>query len=85
MRPSTQSKCDGIAPGRLRFPASADRLLTEREVAATQNTPMQETIPYGFDLFLEPLDIREGWLYIPEIPGASNEVIPKQFEKFRIA
>ena len=26
-----------------------------------------------------------GWLYIPEIPGASNEVIPKQFEKFRIA
>jgi hypothetical protein len=31
------------------------------------------------------VDIREGWLHIPEDPGASTEFKPEQFAKLRVA
>jgi len=31
------------------------------------------------------MDIREGWLHIPETPGASTEFVPETFEKYRVA
>jgi L-alanine-DL-glutamate epimerase-like enolase superfamily enzyme len=54
-------------------------------VAATLNSPMQEYIPIAADLFLHPLDIREGYLYLSEAPGASTEFVPESFEKYRVA
>jgi L-alanine-DL-glutamate epimerase-like enolase superfamily enzyme len=68
------------------IPHTADAgVVHQHLVAATQNSPKQETVPFGEDLFVEPVDIREGWLHIPETPGASTDFIPKQFEKYRVA
>jgi L-alanine-DL-glutamate epimerase-like enolase superfamily enzyme len=69
------------------IPHTADGgLVHQHLVAATQNSPMQETVlPYGVELFLHPVDIREGWLHIPEDPGASTEFKPDQFAKLRVA
>ena len=67
-------------------PHAGDAGVVQRHlVAATQNAPMQELVPFGEDLFLEPMDIREGWLHIPETPGASTEFVPETFEKYRVA
>jgi L-fuconate dehydratase len=68
------------------IPHTADAgLVHQHLVAATQNSPKQETVPYGDELFLHPVDIREGWLHIPEDPGASTEFKPDQFAKLRVA
>lgn len=68
------------------IPHTADAgLVHQHLVAATQNSPKQECVPYGDELFLHPVDIREGWLHIPEEPGASTEFKPDQFAKLRVA
>jgi L-alanine-DL-glutamate epimerase-like enolase superfamily enzyme len=54
-------------------------------VAATQNAPMQECVPLGGRLWIDQVDIREGWLHLPETPGASTDFIPEVFEKYRVA
>jgi len=54
-------------------------------VAVTPNSPMQEYVPLGKNLFAEPVDIQEGYLTLPETPGASTSFIPELFDKYRIA
>ncbi len=68
------------------IPHTADAgLVHQHLVAATPNAPMQEHVPFGKDVFQEPVDIREGYLYLPETPGASTDFIPAMFEKYRVA
>lgn len=54
-------------------------------VAATLNSPMIEYIPVVPDVFIDPVNVREGYLYLPESPGASTDFIPEMFEKYRVA
>lgn len=54
-------------------------------VAATLNSPMQEFVPFGRNLFLEPVNVREGYLHLPETPGASTDFVPAKFEQYRVA
>ena len=54
-------------------------------VAATQNSPMQEYVPLAGKLWIDQVEIREGWLELPETPGASTDFIPEVFEKHRVA
>ena len=54
-------------------------------VAATQNSPMQEYVPLAGKLWIDQVEIREGWLQLPETPGASTDFIPEVFEKHRVA
>ncbi len=60
-------------------------LVHQHLVAATMNAPMQEFIPFAEDVFREPLNVKEGYLYLPETPGASTDFVPAAFEKYRIA
>ena len=53
--------------------------------AATQNSLMIEYVPFGEDVFLHPLDMHEGYIHLPEAPGASTDFIPAAFEKYRVA
>lgn len=54
-------------------------------VAATRNAPMLEYIPWIIDLFEDPVDVREGMLYLPERPGASTDMRPDMFVRYRVA
>ena len=68
------------------IPHTADAgLVHQHLVAATLNSPMLEHVPFGKDVFKEPVDIREGYLHLPETPGASTDFIPEMFEKYRVA
>lgn len=68
------------------IPHTADGgVVHQHLVAATLNSPMQEHVPLAANVFKEPVDIREGWLYLPETPGASTDFVPKSFEKYRVA
>lgn len=53
-------------------------------VAATQNAPMLEYIPWIRHCFVEPATVENGYYKIPERPGAGTEMIPEMFEKYRI-
>lgn len=67
------------------IPHTADAgLVHQHLVAATMNSPMLEHVPFGQDVFQEPVAIREGYLYLPETPGASTDFIPAMFEKYRV-
>jgi L-alanine-DL-glutamate epimerase-like enolase superfamily enzyme len=68
------------------IPHTADAgLVHQHLVAATMNSPMQEFIPIAKGVFREPVNVKEGYLYLPETPGASTEFVPAAFEKYRIA
>jgi L-alanine-DL-glutamate epimerase-like enolase superfamily enzyme len=54
-------------------------------VAATPISPLQEYVAVERGVFTEPVDVREGWLHIPETPGASTDFIPEAFQKYRVA
>jgi len=53
-------------------------------VAATRNAPMLEYIPWILDLFVDPVDVREGMLYLPDRPGASTEMRPEALARYRV-
>ncbi|MFB9276636.1 mandelate racemase/muconate lactonizing enzyme family protein [Cohnella cellulosilytica] len=53
-------------------------------VAATQNATMLEYIPWIRHIFVEPATVRNGYYALPEMPGASTEIIPEQFQKYRV-
>ena len=54
-------------------------------VAATRNAPMLEYIPWILELFEDPVDVREGMLYLPDRPGASTSMRADAFERYRVA
>jgi len=67
------------------IPHAADEGQVHQHLAAaTLNCPMQEVVPPGLNIFLHPLDIREGFIHLPETPGASTDIIPAMFEKYRV-
>jgi L-alanine-DL-glutamate epimerase-like enolase superfamily enzyme len=53
-------------------------------VASTQNAIMLEYIPWIRDIFVEPATVKDGFYILPQMPGASTEVIPQYFDKFRV-
>lgn len=53
-------------------------------VAATQGAFMLEYIPWIRDIFVEPATVKDGLYVLPEMPGASTEIIPRCFEEFRV-
>jgi L-alanine-DL-glutamate epimerase-like enolase superfamily enzyme len=68
------------------IPHTADAgLVHQHLVAASPNAPMQEHVPLGMNLFEHPVDIREGYLHLPEDPGASTDFNPKLFGQYRVA
>ncbi|TLS48697.1 mandelate racemase/muconate lactonizing enzyme family protein [Paenibacillus antri] len=52
--------------------------------AATPNAIMLEYIPWIRDIFVEPATVKDGRYALPQLPGASTEVIPSFFEKYRV-
>ncbi|HEX9277324.1 MAG TPA: mandelate racemase/muconate lactonizing enzyme family protein [Casimicrobiaceae bacterium] len=52
-------------------------------VAATQNAPMLEYIPWIRHIFVEPITVKNGFYQLPELPGASTEILPDAFSKYR--
>ncbi|UVI31054.1 mandelate racemase/muconate lactonizing enzyme family protein [Paenibacillus spongiae] len=53
-------------------------------VASTQNAIMLEYIPWIRDIFVEPATVENGYYVLPQMPGASTEMKPDCFEKFRV-
>ncbi|MEX1030847.1 MAG: mandelate racemase/muconate lactonizing enzyme family protein [Paenibacillaceae bacterium] len=53
-------------------------------VGATAGAFMLEYIPWIRHIFVEPATVVNGYYVLPEMPGASTEIIPKYFEKYRI-
>jgi L-alanine-DL-glutamate epimerase-like enolase superfamily enzyme len=53
-------------------------------VAATQGAVMLEYIPWIRDIFVEPATVKNGFYILPEMPGASTEIIPSCFEAYRV-
>ncbi|UKS30862.1 mandelate racemase/muconate lactonizing enzyme family protein [Paenibacillus sp. HWE-109] len=53
-------------------------------VASTSNAIMLEYIPWIREIFVEPATVRDGHYILPQMPGASTEVIPQYFEKYRV-
>jgi L-alanine-DL-glutamate epimerase-like enolase superfamily enzyme len=47
--------------------------------------PMIECIPWLQEIFEEPADIRDGWFYVPDTPGASTTIRQDKFDEFRVA
>ena len=48
-------------------------------------SPMIECIPWLQELFAEPADIRDGWFWVPDTPGASTTFDRERFDEHRIA
>ncbi|MEK3886318.1 mandelate racemase/muconate lactonizing enzyme family protein [Bacillus sp. FSL K6-3431] len=53
-------------------------------VASTQNATMLEYIPWIRHIFVEPIQVRNGYYVLPEMPGASTDILPKYFKKYRV-
>ncbi|OPH49338.1 hypothetical protein BC351_37325 [Paenibacillus ferrarius] len=53
-------------------------------VGVTQNAIMLEYIPWIRDIVVEPATVNNGFYVLPEMLGASTEVIPQYFDKYRI-
>lgn len=67
-------------------PHHADMMRVHQHLGtAHPATPMIECIPWLQDMFEEPADIREGWFYPGETPGASTTFDAKKFEERRVA
>jgi len=48
-------------------------------------SPMIECIPWLQEIFETPADIRDGWFYVPDTPGASTTFDVAKFNEFRVA
>jgi L-alanine-DL-glutamate epimerase-like enolase superfamily enzyme len=67
------------------IPHCGDMMVVHQHlVGATQNSPMIEYIPWGHDLFSNPPDIRNGFLKLPTIPGASTDMLPEMVKRYRV-
>lgn len=53
-------------------------------VASTQNATMLEYIPWIRHIFVEPIQIINGYYVLPEMPGASTDILPEYFKKYRV-
>ncbi len=54
-------------------------------VCATPNALFLEYIPWGLDLFVEPVVVRNGYLQAPQAPGASTDIREEMIERYRVA
>jgi L-alanine-DL-glutamate epimerase-like enolase superfamily enzyme len=54
-------------------------------VAATQNCPLLEYIPWGREIFEHPVQIRNGRAELPTAPGASTDIRDDMLTKYRVA
>ena len=67
------------------IPHSGDMMVVHQHlVAATQNSPRIEYIPWGHDLFVDPPRVRNGLLHLPEQAGASTEMRPEMVQRYRV-
>ncbi len=67
-------------------PHSGDMMQVHQHlVAATQNAPLLEYIPWGRELFEHPVEVRDGRAELPRAPGASTDMRPEVFAKYRVA
>jgi L-alanine-DL-glutamate epimerase-like enolase superfamily enzyme len=47
------------------------------------DTPaMIEYLPWARDIFVEPVAVVDGWITLPDLPGASSAVRPEAREEF---
>jgi len=53
-------------------------------VAATQNSPMLEYIPWAQELFEHPVQVRKGHAELPTVPGASTDMRQDVFSRYRV-
>ncbi|GHI00638.1 mandelate racemase/muconate lactonizing enzyme family protein [Neobacillus kokaensis] len=53
-------------------------------VASTQNATMLEYIPWIRHIFVEPIQVDNGYYVLPEMPGASTDILPGYFKKYRV-
>jgi L-alanine-DL-glutamate epimerase-like enolase superfamily enzyme len=53
--------------------------------AAIPNTLMIEYIPWILKIFVEPVQFVEGYLLVPQEPGAGTEIKKEALELFRVA
>ena len=66
-------------------PHSGDMMqIHQHLVAATQNSPLLEYIPWGRELFAHPVQVRNGYADLPTAPGASTDMVPEVMERFRV-
>lgn len=66
-------------------PHSGDMMqIHQHLVAATQNAPLLEYIPWGRELFEYPVQVINGNADLPTAPGASTDMIPEMMARFRI-
>ncbi|MFH0871627.1 MAG: mandelate racemase/muconate lactonizing enzyme family protein [bacterium] len=53
-------------------------------VCAAPNALFLEYIPWGLELFVEPVVVKEGYLEAPQAPGASTEIKEEMIRKYRV-
>ncbi len=53
-------------------------------VASAQNAAMLEYIPWIRHIFKEPVTVVDGFYKLPQLPGASTEILPEYFAKYRV-
>lgn len=54
-------------------------------VAATPTAPMLEYIPWILDLFEQPVTVENGYIRVPQEPGASTKMRVDSLERWRVA
>lgn len=68
------------------IPHHADMMRVHQHLGAGHPAcPMIECIPWLQELFVEPVDIRDGVFHVSDTPGASTTFDPAQFEAHRVA
>jgi L-alanine-DL-glutamate epimerase-like enolase superfamily enzyme len=53
--------------------------------ASIPNALKVEFIPWISKIFLHPVQFADGYLKVPQEPGAGTEIDPASLEKFRVA
>ncbi|WP_152392858.1 mandelate racemase/muconate lactonizing enzyme family protein [Paenibacillus guangzhouensis] len=53
-------------------------------VASTPNAFLLEYIPWIRHIFVEPATVKDGFYVLPQMPGASTEIIPRYFNEYRV-
>lgn len=67
------------------IPHSGDMMIVHQHlVAACQNCPRIEYIPWGHDLFVNPPEVRNGVLSLPKEPGASTDMRQEMVRRYRV-
>jgi len=53
-------------------------------VCAVPNALFLEYIPWGLELFVEPVVVKQGYLQAPQVPGASTDIKEEMIERYRV-